>query len=191
LTVAAFTALFDASVLYAAPVRDLLLELALSDLFRAKWTERINEEWSRNLLLNRPDLTEAQLARTRALMQAHVRDCLVEDYEGLIEALTLPDPDDRHVLAAAIKGRADVIVTFNLGDFPAAALESYGIEAQHPDAFLGHLLDLALGEVCAAAHRVRMRLRQPPFEIPEYLETLERCGLVATVISLRDMQALL
>ena len=96
------TVLFDASVLYAAPVRDLLLELALSDLFRAKWTEQINDEWMSHLLANRPDLTAAQLARTRALMQAHVRDCLVEDYEALIDTLTLPDPDDRHVLAAAI-----------------------------------------------------------------------------------------
>jgi predicted nucleic acid-binding protein len=189
--VAAFTAILDANVLYAAPVRDLLMELALSDLFRAKWTERINDEWIRHLLANRPDLTAAQLARTRALMQAHVRDCLVEDYEALIDTLTLPDPDDRHVLAAAIKGHADVIVTFNLADFPAATLARYGMEAWHPDAFLVSLMERDHAEVCAAARRVRARLRQPPLDVPAYLAALERCGLRATAAGLRALQALL
>jgi hypothetical protein len=98
----AFTALYDACVLYPAPLRDLLLQLALTDLFRAKWTEAIHDEWTRNLLANRPELKPELLARTRELMNAHVRDCLVEDYEPLVAGLTLPDPDDRHVLAAAI-----------------------------------------------------------------------------------------
>ena len=124
-------------------------------------------------------------------MNAHVRDCLVEDYEPLIEALTLPDPDDCHVLAAAIKGRADVIVTFNLTDFPASYLDGYGMEAQHPDEFIGHLIDLANGEVRAAVRRVRARLRQPTLGVLEYLETLERCGLASTAVSLLEMQALL
>jgi predicted nucleic acid-binding protein len=178
-------------VLYAAPVRDLLLELALSDLFRAKWTEQINDEWIRHLLAHRPDLTAAQLARTRALMQAHVRDCLVEDYEALIDTLTLPDSDDRHVLAAAIKGHAEVIVTFNLADFPSATLAQYGIEAQHPDTFLGALLEIDPVEVGAAARRVRARLRQPPLEVTAYLAVLERCGLSATAAGLRAMHTLL
>ena len=184
------TVLFDASVLYAAPIRDLLLELALSDLFWAKWTEQINDEWIRHLLANRPDLTAAQLARTRALMHAHVRDCLVEDYEALIETLILPDPDDRHVLAAAIKGHAEAIVTFNLADFPAATLAQYGITARHPDAFLGDLLALDSVEVCAAARRVRARLRQPPLDVAAYLAALERCGLPAMAASLRAMPTL-
>ena len=185
------TVLCDASVLYAAPVRDLLLELVLSDLFRAKWTERINEEWITRLLANRPDLTATQLARTRTLMHAHVRDCLVEDYEALIDTLTLPDPDDRHVLAAAIKGHADVIVTFNLADFPARILAPYGIEAQHPDVFLGSLLELDSAEVCAAARRVRARLRQPPLDVAAYLMALERSGMPGTAGTLRMFQTLL
>jgi len=185
--VVARTVLVDASVFYAAPVRDLLLELALSNLFRAKWTERINDEWIRHLLVNRPDLTAAQLARTRALMAAHVRDGVVEDYEALIETLTLPDPDDRHVLAAAIKSHADVIVTFNLTDFPASTLGQYGMEASHPDAFLGALLDLDQAEVSAAVRRVRARLRQPPLDVAAYLAALERSGLPATAARLRTM----
>ena len=188
---ATFTVLFDASVLYAAPVRDLLLELALADLFRAKWTEQINDEWISHLLRNRLDLTATQLARTRALMPAHVRDCLVEGYETLIDTLTLPNPDDRHVLAAAIKGHAEVIVTFNLTDFPAATLAWYSIEAHHPDAFLVSLLELDRIEVCAAARRVRARLRQPPLDVAAYLAVLERCGLPSTAASLRAMHTLL
>ena len=126
----AFTALYDACVLYPAPLRDLLMHLALTDLFRAKWTDAIHEEWMRAVLETRPDLTREKLERTRNLMNAHVRDCLVTGYEGLIPGLPLPDPDDRHVLAAAIRGRADVIVTFNLKDFPATTLAPLGIETQ-------------------------------------------------------------
>lgn len=109
---------FDASVLYPAPLRDLLIHLALSDLFRAKWTEEIHQEWIRNLLANRRDLSVEQLERTRDLMNRAVPDCLVEDYLPLLPHLTLPDPNDRHVLAAAIWARASVIVTYNQKDSP-------------------------------------------------------------------------
>ena len=146
-----FTAVYDASVLYPAPLRDLLMRLALTDLFRARWTEDIHEEWIRSLLEARPDLRREQLERTRELMNANVRDCLVAGYRSLIPGLELPDPDDRHVLAAAIRASASVIVTFNLRDFPAAQLEQYGAEAQHPDEFVVHLVGLNQAKVCAAA----------------------------------------
>ena len=162
---AAYTALYDACVLYPAPLRDLLMHLALTDLFRAKWTEAIHDEWIRNVLHDRPDVTAEQLARTRRLMNAHVRDCLVSDYEGLIPSLDLPDPDDRHVLAAAIRGRADVIVTMNLKDFPTSALAPYGIKAQHPDEFVLHLLGTSEAKVIgavriSAGHCVTRRARR-------------------------------
>ena len=163
-----FTAVYDACVLYSAPLRDLLMHLAVSDLFRAKWTETIHDEWIRNVLKQRPDLTLEQLQRTRELMNAHVRDCLVTDYDELIPALTLPDPDDRHVLAAAIRAGADIIVTFNLDDFPPDALHKYGIEAQHPDEFIMQLLDLAPNVVCAAAKRQRQSLKKPPKTVEEF-----------------------
>ena len=98
-----FTALYDACVLYPAPLRDLLMHLAMTDLFRARWTDQIHDEWISNLSINRPDLKRRQLERTRRLMNAHVLDCLVTGYEGLIDKLKLPDPNDRHVLAAAIR----------------------------------------------------------------------------------------
>ena len=92
--------LFDACVLYHAPLRDLLMHLSLSGLFRAKWTNEIQEEWISNLLDQRPDLSRIQLERTRDLMNTHVLDALVENYEGLKAKLSLPDPDDfvTHVL---------------------------------------------------------------------------------------------
>ena len=153
-----FTALFDACVLYPAPLRDFLMHLAITDLFRAKWTNEIHDEWIRNVLKNRPHITNERLQRTKNLMNSHVRDCLVTGYQALIPSLTLPDDDDRHALAAAICARADVIVTYNLSDFPATILEQYGIEAQHPDEFITYLIDLAPSVVCEATKRQRQEL---------------------------------
>lgn len=186
-----FTALYDASVLYPAAVRNLLMRLALGGLFRARWSERIHDEWTRAVLRDRPDLTREKLARTRALMNAHASDALVEGFEALIDTLALPDPDDRHVLAAAIHGRVDVIVTANLRDFPAEALRPFGIAAQHPDEFVLHLLDLAPAAVTRAAREHRESLRSPPKNVEIYLETLARHGLTGTVAALRHYTDLL
>lgn len=186
-----FTALFDACVLYPAPLRDFLMNLAITDLFRAKWTEEIHDEWIRNVLKNRPDLTRERLHRTRDLMNSHVLDCLVTGYQDLIPSLTLPDVDDRHVLAAAIVSGADVIVTYNLKDFPAAILEQYGIEAQHPDEFITHLSDLASPVVCKAAKRQRMNLKNPPQSVEDLLSAYEKHSLAQTVAELRLYDGLL
>lgn len=179
-----FTAFLDASVLYPAPLRDLLLELAVSDLYRAKWSDAVHEEWIRSVLQNRPDLTRAQLDRTRDLMNAHARDALVTDFEQLIGVIELPDPDDRHVLAAAIKGRADLIVTANLKDFPADKLDRWGSEAQHPDEFLTHQFHLSQPAFLQAVRTVRQRLKNPPKSVDDYLDTLRAQGLLATVKSI-------
>jgi hypothetical protein len=187
----AFSALYDACVLYPAPIRDVLMRLALTDLYRARWTNLIHEEWIRSLLAKRPDLTRAQLERTRDLMNAHARDALITDFEELIPSLTLPDADDRHVLAAAIRGRVDVIVTYNLKDFPTKVLAPYGIEVQHPDEFLTHLVDLAPGIVLAALQRLRQSLKNPPVAIENYLTTLEQHELSSFVAKLREFQSLL
>lgn len=187
----AFTALYDACVLYPAPIRDVLMHLALTDLYRARWTNLIHAEWIRSVLAKRTDLTRPQLERTRDLMNAHARDALIADFEDLIPSLTLPDPDDRHVLAAAIRGRVDVIVTYNLKDFSAKVLASYGIEVQHPDQFLTHLLDLAPGTVLAALQRLRQSLRNPPVAIENYLARLEQHELSSFAAKLREFQTLL
>jgi predicted nucleic acid-binding protein len=181
---AQFTAFLDASVLYPAPLRDLLLELAVADLYRAKWSDAVHEEWITAVLRNRPDLNRAQLERTRDLMNTHVRDALVTGFEPLINVLELPDPNDCHVLAAAIKGRADLIVTTNLKHFPTDMLDRWGIEAQHPDEFLTHQFHLAQPLFLQAVKTVRLRLKQPPKSVEDYLDTLRAQGLLATVRSI-------
>jgi hypothetical protein len=179
------TAILDACVLYPAPLRDLFMHLALLDTFRARWTEEIHEEWIRNVLESRPDLRREQLERTRELMNAHVRDCLVENYEGLIGSLELPDADDRHVLAAAIRVNAELIVTFNLKDFPEKSLEPYNVAAIHPDIFVESLIETNPEAVHLAATRQWQSLRNPPKSLDEFLETLENNGLKKTVERLR------
>ena len=186
-----FTALFDACVLYPAPLRDFLMNLAIIDLFRAKWTDEIHDEWIRNILINRPDLTKERLQRTKDLMNSHVRDCLVIGYQDLIPSLTLPDMNDRHVLAAAIRAGANVIVTYNLKDFPVSTLEQYGIEAQHPDEFIIHLINLDLPVICEAAKRQRVSLKNPPQSVEDLLSAYERQGLAQTVAVLRLYNGLL
>lgn len=165
--------------------------LALTDLFRAKWTEEVHEEWITAVLRNRDDLTRKKLERTKDLMNSHVRDALITDYEGLIDTLKLPDPDDRHVLAAAIKGRCDLILTLNLKDFPPEIIEPYGIEAQHPDDFINHLIDLSPATVANAAKIHRSSLKNPSKNVEEYLATLETQGLVQSVAELRKFANLI
>lgn len=179
------TAFYDASVLYPAELRNLLMHLALTGLFRAKWSAAVHDEWIGALLRRRRDLSREKLERTRMLMDLHAVDALVTGYEDLIEDLRLPDPDDRHVLAAAIRGRADVIVTANLRDFPANILGQFGIEAQHPDEFILSLFDLAPDLVTGAARDHRESLKNPPITIEQYLGTLAIQGLTRTVSVLR------
>jgi predicted nucleic acid-binding protein len=186
-----FTVVYDACVLYPAPLRDLLMWLGLSGKFRARWTAEIHDEWKRNLQVARPDLTREQLDRTSNLMDKAIPDGVVYDYQPLIIGLELPDANDRHVLAAAIRCQASVIVTFNGRDFPSAALAPFGIEAQHPDEFIENLFDLDPAAVVAAAQRQRAQLKNPPMDVDRYLETLMRQGLVQTAKLLSSYQVIL
>lgn len=181
-----FTVVYDACVLYPAPLRDLLMHLALSDLYRARWSDMIHDEWTRNVLASRPDLTSAQLHRTRELMNSNVRDCLVTGFEHLIAAIKLPDLDDRHVAAAAIHSGASLIVTFNLKDFPLKALKPYNLAAQHPDDFIVDLLDLQPAGVLEAVASHRRSLKNPPKTADEYLDTLLAQGLTQSVAVMRQ-----
>jgi predicted nucleic acid-binding protein len=180
-------AIYDSCVLYPAPLRDLLVRLARAGLFRARWTDTIHDEWIRNVLENRPDLSAAQLERTRQLMNAAVRDCLVVGYEGRIDSLTLPDPDDRHILAAALEAQAQVIVTYNLRDFPAGALQPHGIEAQHPDEFILRVIALDPLVVRDTVETHQQALKNPPKTPAEYLATLSNQGLPRTVTALSQI----
>jgi predicted nucleic acid-binding protein len=186
-----YTVLVDACVLYAAPVRDLLIELAGRDLFRAKWTEQIHNEWVSSLLENRTDLTRENLERTVRLMNDAVLDCMVSGFEPLMAGLELPDPNDTHILAAAIHAHCDAIITFNRRDFPKAVLGQYDIELLHPDDFLHFQFDLGDAQVITAVQRIRSRLKNPQLSAAEYLDRLEAQGLPKIVSDLRPYEQVL
>jgi len=188
---AQLTVFLDANVLYPAALRDLFMRLSLQGLFRAKWSNMVHEEWMEAVQRDFPNITRLQLERTRDLMNQNAIDSLVTGFEQRIDSLKLPDPDDRHVLAAAITGFAARIVTFNLKDFPSALLQPYGLKAQHPDEFIIQLMDLNVESVCAAARQHRLNLKNPPKTAEEYIATLERQGLTKTVARLRECAALI
>lgn len=176
-TLPPFSAVYDANVLYPAPLRDLLVRLARTDRVRAYWTDRIHEEWITSVLTDRPDLERSQLERTRSLMDRAILEPLVTGYEHRIPDLSLPDPGDRHVLAAALEAEVDTIVTFNLEDFPAEVLAPRGLVAQHPDEWICEILEEDRETVLGAARRQRAALTAPPQRTEEFLDTLERQGL--------------
>lgn len=183
---ASFVVVYDACVLYPASIRDLVIELARTGLLRAKWTARIHGEWINAVLRKRPELERVRLEHVAQLMNSAVLDCLVTGFESLERGLTsLPDLDDRHVLAAAIHCGAQEIVTFNVRDFPERVLRPYGIRAIHPDEFVEHLFDLNAKAVCDAVRRIRRRLVNPPRSAEEMIQSYERNGLEASASMLR------
>jgi hypothetical protein len=167
------------------------MHLALTDVYQVRWSAQVHEEWKRKLLAHRPNLTRAQLDRTSSFMDGAIPDALVTDYEPLIGGLQLPDANDRHVLAAAIKCNAATIVTFNLKDFPKEVLEPFGIEPLHPDDFIVDLWDLDQVAVLEAARRHRISLKNPPHDTRAYLDKLVQQKLPETAKLLSSFEFLL
>lgn len=186
-----YTVVFDACVMYPAPLRSYLMFLANTGLFRARWTEQIHDEWMRNLRINNPSLDPQKLQRTKELMNCHVPDCLVEDYEPLILGISLPDENDRHVVAAALKGQAEAIITFNLKDFPTLQLNHLGLSAIHPDEFLNDMFELNPSACIKAAQQHRQSLKCPPMSVDDYLECLQKQKLPSFVFKLKSYRAIL
>lgn len=186
-----YTVVLDACVLYPAPLRSCLLYAAQTGLFNVRWTEQINDEWVRNLLKNRPDLPHEKLQRTTQLMSDNIPDCLVEGYEPLINGIDLPDPDDRHVVAAAIRGQADAIITFNLADFPQEKLAPLGITAIHPDEFLADMFELSSAHIILAAQNQRRSYKNPAISQSDYLDMLLRQQLPSFTSKLRQYELFL
>jgi hypothetical protein len=184
-------AVYDACVLYPAFLRDLLVHVAVhgmrKECLRAKWTGRIHREWIGAVRRQRPDVALAGLRRTRRLMDQHVRGCRVRGYQRWEPRLQLPDPNDRHVLAAALACVADLIVTYNVRDFPSGILRPFGMEAVTPDTFLLRLQESSTIVTAAAAHRAS--LTRPPLSVAEYLDALRRNGLSGTATALEAEHA--
>jgi predicted nucleic acid-binding protein len=181
----AFVVVYDACVLYPSTTRDLLIRLAQAGLVQARWTESILDETFRAVRRTRPDITELQVRRTRTLMIAAVRDCLVVGHKALIDSLSLPDPDDRHVLAAAIRSRAQVIVTDNIKDFPAEATEPWDVEARTADQFVVDQIHLDEAIVYGEIQRIADSWRNPSGTVVDVLHRLEQSGLHQAVALLR------
>lgn len=188
---AQYTALLDACVLYPAVVRDALLSLNEAGFFAAKWTRTIDAEWTSNLLANRQDLTAEQLNATCEAMHEAAVDWEVVNYEELAETLTLPDPKDRHVLAAAIRGHADCIVTSNVSDFPPEYLSTFDLELFHPDDFLVCQIDLDEVGALKVFKAMRKRLANPPLPVDRFIATFEKNQLVRTAARLSSSSALI
>lgn len=181
-------ALLDANVLYPPGLRDLLMWLAVVLAYEPRWTEEIHSEWMRNVLKDRPEVTPAQLERTRRLMDQVNSRCLVSGYEAHIPTLTLPDENDRHVLAAAIEAGAEIIVTFNLRHFPKKTLTPLGIRAVPPDEFLETLFTRNTARFLRGLRRHRASLHNTSKTVEEYLSALTAQGFTKIVARLEKRQ---
>lgn len=179
-----YPVVLDACVIYPNMLRDLLMRLGLNGLYMPKWTATIHDEWQRNLVKNMPEVTPDKVKRIEVLMDKALPDALVTGFEPLISGLSLPDEDDRHVVAAAIKCNAEVIVTFNLKDFPGENLDALEIEAMHPDEFILDLIDLNPALVLKAVREQRTSLKNPAIGSEEYLTSLLKLGLPMRVRAL-------
>lgn len=180
-----FVVVLDANVLYPFRVRDALLRFAEAGLFRARWSPAITDEWRRSLVDRKPELAPSIDAQIAAMQKAFPESC-VQGGVDLIESLELPDPDDRHVLATAIRAGAEHIVTENLKDFPDERLDQYGISAVTADDFLSSTFELYPTEALAALRTMRRSYLRPPFTPNEFIFDLQKKGLPKLASMLRE-----
>ncbi|MBB4189580.1 putative nucleic acid-binding protein [Sinorhizobium terangae] len=170
-------AVYDACVLYPFHLRNVLIQCAFDGLVDARWTDDIHDEWIRNLIANTHALPMERLEATRDRMKAVLPEADVGNYRPLVASLKLPDPDDRHVLAAAIAGKASVIVTWNLKDFPAQDLVPYGVTSQSPDDFLTDLYAAFSDALISSVKHARLNLRKTTPSVEAFVDALQQSGL--------------
>lgn len=173
-----FTVVLDTNVVYPVIIRDILFWFAYYELYTPKWSEHIFDEWKRVMIGKGVSETEAETRIAKA--NEAFPDAQVRNYKGLIEQLTLPDKDDRHVLAAAIKTNANLIVTNNRKDFPEAYLQSFGLSAKTADDFLTDIIDLNQEQAVAAFNEMVLHKKNPKQDEFEVLNQLRNAGLTAT-----------
>lgn len=185
-----FTALIDACSLAGALKRNLLLTLAEAEFFRLRWSARILDETQAAIerILTAKGVEDApdRARRARDAMERAFEEACVGDIDGMLDALVgLPDPNDKHVIAAALKTQAAVIVTDNLKDFPEAVLAPLNLEARSADAFLADTIALDPGRAVAAIRTMRQRLKRPEKTPEILLLDMEADGLTETVDMLK------
>lgn len=168
--------LCDANVLYGQWLRDLVMHLGLADLIQPRWSERIEEEWITNLLEHRPDLDPARVRRTADLMNRAIPAARVPASMTKLD-ITLPDPDDVHVIQSALAARAKYLLTFNLADFSPAICQGLGIQVIHPDSFLMQLFDEYPEAIIQALLQMQRQKVRPPVSWEDLAQALQRAGL--------------
>lgn len=176
--------LYNANVLYPFHLRNLLVQLGVNDIVEPRWTDMIHDEWIRNLAAT-GIAGRDRLLRTRDIMKRVLPGADVSGYESLIDGLSLHDPDDRHVLAAAITGGADIILTFNVRHFPASALDPFGIACREPDGFLCELYESDPEAVLAVADAARLNLSRTEPDQSAFIEAVIRQRLPGFAEQLR------
>jgi len=179
-----FIALYDTDVLFPNAQRDLLIRIGMAGLVQAKWTEKIVDDLGRVLARAYPEVPAERLDRLKILINDSVPDCLVSGYEPLIDGLKLPDPGDRHVLAAAIKAGAQVIVTNNIRHYPDDDLRPWNVEAKTADDFVLDQIHIDSNVVFACVQQIVDSRKRYPVTVRDVLSELERSGLVQSVAAL-------
>lgn len=174
--------IFDACVLYPFHLRNIVVQIAVDRLVDARWTDEIHDEWVRNLVADVPGIPIERLQVTRRLMNDALPDATVVDYQAHIEAITLPDAGDRHVVAAAITAGASVILTWNLRDFPTRELKKHGLVPQTPDDFLTDLYEKAPDLTVATLANARRNLSKTRVSASDFIDILrnQKLGQLAT-----------
>lgn len=173
-----FRVVLDACVLVPIIKADLLLTFAEHHAYSPHWSERILQETVAAI----PIVTEGRVTPERAgkrvgLMNAAFEDALIEGWEPLEAGIQgLPDPDDRHVVAAAVRGSAAAIVTDNLKHFPAEVLAPLGLHARSSDQFLLDLMSLNEARAVACVAQTADKRHNPAVSTEEYLGALARAG---------------
>ncbi len=173
-----FTCVLDTNVIIPIEIRDLLFWFAHDDLYTPKWSKHIFDEWEE--VLRRKNISENEIKKRIAWANQAFPDAMVENYEVLIDGLTLPDEKDRHVLAAAIKTNANIIVTDNLKDFPEEYLGTFGLSAKNADHFLTETIDLNQKIAVNSFRKLVINRRNPDLDEYQVLDCLRRNGLKDT-----------
>ncbi len=182
-------AVFDACILYPFHLRNIIVQAAADRLVEARWTDEIHNEWIRNLAAETPTIPIERLQKTRRLMNDALPGATISGYGDLVPTVSLPDPDDRHVVAAAIAGGASIIVTWNLRDFPTTALKKYGLRRQTPDAFLAGLYDDVPDLVIGSLANARRNLNKSRVSASDFIDILNHQKLTQLVTRLRKRTA--
>ena len=181
--------LYDANLLYPFHLRNLLIQLGVHGLVQPRWTDAIHDEWIRNLAAA-GRVTRERLIRTRDIMKRVLPQADIRGYEHRIAGLTLPDAGDRHVLAAAIKGQVDIVLTFNLRHFPNAVLAPLGLRAMNPDDLLCGLHASDPAAIVDVVEAARLNLGQTMPDASTFAAILERQGLARFGARLREDQTI-